>query len=100
MPIVSRTRDKLGEEASPNFQTSVTGTLACFRVRFPAAAIYAGAPTCVFKACGIYRPMWVCKNQDLEGATASRQPLPPSPDNVPGGSRHPHRFDEFRPAIP
>jgi hypothetical protein len=89
MPIVSRTRDKLGEEASPNFQTSVTGTLACFRVRFPAAAIYAGAPTCVFKACGIYRPMWVRKNQAWTRATASRQPLQSKPDNAPGGSRHP-----------
>jgi len=38
---------------------------------------------------GIYRPMWVPKNQAWTGATASRQPLQSKPDNAPGGSRHP-----------
>jgi hypothetical protein len=69
-----------------------------FRVGFLATAIYVGAPTCVFEAS---RNLSLRCESVLDLDTRCLPTAaPPSPDNAPGGSRHPHRPDEFRPAIP
>jgi hypothetical protein len=68
---------------------------------FLVTARYVGAPTCVLgRHRGIYQSDAGFGNPSLDRSGCLPTATPSKPDNAPGGSRHPHRPDEFRPVIP